>query len=99
MTFSQWLPGMSILAVSTAMLPVLSGGMTDPRIGAGVFPPWWSSRDVIAAAGAAGSIVRLGAVPFIVVVRSDGSDVTDSLRASGSLFNLDPLGIAGCITR
>ncbi|WP_324134763.1 hypothetical protein [Bosea sp. (in: a-proteobacteria)] len=97
--FSQWLPSFSLLAVSTAVLPLLSQNLSDPRIGAGVFPPWWSSHDIIAAAAAAGSIVRLGTFPFIVVVRSDGHDVADNLRASGSLFNLDPVGIAGCFTR
>ncbi|WP_146170185.1 hypothetical protein [Bosea sp. 124] len=96
---SQWLPGFSILAVSTAVLPLLSENLSDPRVGAGVFPPWWSSHDVIAAAAAAGSIVRLGSFPFIVVVRSDGSNIAANLRASGSLFNLDPVGIAGCFTR
>lgn len=96
---NQWLPSVSILAVSTAVLPLLSENFTDPRVVAGVFPPWWTSHDVIAAAAAAGSIVRLGTFPFIVVVRSDGRDVAENLRASGSLFNLDPVGIAGCFTR
>lgn len=97
--FSQWLPSVSILAVSTAVLPLLSDNLTDPRVGAGVFPPWWSSHDVIAAAAAAGSIVRLGTFPFIVVVRSNSSNVAENLSSSGSLFNLDPVGIAGCFTR
>lgn len=95
----EWLPGLSLLAISTAVLPLLSPDLRDQRSVAGVFPPWWTSRDVIAAAGTAGSIVRLGTLPFIVVVRSDSSDVAARLTASGSLFNFDPLGISGCFTR
>jgi hypothetical protein len=99
MTLRQWIPSALVLALSTAVLPFLSASSPDPRISAGVFPPWWSSGQIIAAAGAAGSIVRLGTFRFIVVVRSEGGDVAQRLRTSGSLFNLDPLGIAGCITR
>lgn len=99
MHLRQWMPSMSILAISTAVLPLLSANLSDPHVGAGVFPPWWTSRDVLAAAGAAGSIVRIGTFPFIVVVRSTDSDVAEGLKASGALFNLDPLGIAGCFTR
>lgn len=98
MSIREWLP-LSILAISTAVMPLLSADLRELRSIAGVFPPWWTSRDVVTAAGAAGSIVRLGTLPFIVVVRSDSSDVAARLKASGALFNFDPLGISGCFTR
>jgi hypothetical protein len=95
----QWIPCVSIVAVSTAVLPFLSVNLSDPTVAAGVFPPWWSAHKVISAAGTAGSIVRLGAFSFIVVVRSNDGDVAKSLRAAGSLITLNPIGLAGCFTR
>lgn len=95
----EWLPSLSLLAISTAVLPLLLPDLRDHRSVAGVFPPWWTSRDVVAAAGTAGSIVRLSTLPFIVVVQSDSTDVAARLTASGSLFNFDPLGISGCFSR
>ena len=96
MTLSSWAPAVLIGILSTAALPLVAGHSIDPRVSAGVFPPWWRAADVLAAAGEAGSFVRLGAFPFIVVVRSEDGDAAARLSASGALFNLDPLGLTGC---
>ena len=99
MALRDWLPALALATLSTLMLPLLSPRPGDQAVAAGVFPPWWASGAILAAAGEAGSIVRLGAVPFIVVVRSESGDASQRLAAAGSLFSLDPNGITGCFTR
>lgn len=88
-----------LFVASLLVLPALSQPDRDPQVVAGVFPPWWRSADIIAAAGQAGAIIRLGGLPFIIVVRSETGDAAARLAASGSLFTLNPLGFAGCLAR
>jgi len=63
--------------------------LTDPRQAAAVFPPWWSARASLGAAGKVGSIIGLGRLPFIVIVRAAEPDVTARARAVGALFVVD----------
>ena len=65
-------------------------GPRDDREAAGVFPPWWSSAQVIAAASAAGPISAASRQPFVVVVRAPTGDVAGRLRRAGALLVLDP---------
>lgn len=99
MNFRGWAPAAGLFAVSLLVLPALSQPKPDPNVVAGVFPPWWSAAQVMEAAGQAGAIIRLGGLPFIVVVRSEAGDAAARLAASGSLFTLDPLSLAGCLAR
>ncbi len=59
---------------------------------AAVFPPWWGLGRSMASAAAAGSVVRFGAFPFVVVVSAADRRV---LRARGAWLLLDPLAV-GC---
>ena len=59
-----------------------------------IFPPWWNAmRSVVAAAGV-GSVVRLGAFPFIVVVQPDRSG--ERMGRSHAWLVLDPRALGGC---
>lgn len=98
-TMRAWAPGGTLFLLSLLALPALSQPQADPRVAAGVFPPWWEPAEIVAAAGRAGAIIRQGGLPFIVVVRSDSGDAAARLNASGSLFTLNPLGLAGCLAR
>lgn len=67
---------------------------TPGRVAA-VFPPWWSSAQVVGAAGAAGDIAGVGAVPFIVILRgppekNGADDLSQRARSAGALLLLDP---------
>lgn len=55
-----------------------------------MFPPWWSSARVIAAASAAGPVSAASRQPFVVVVRAPDGDVAGRLRQAGALLVLDP---------
>ena len=84
--------------VSAAVLVATGSRAPDAREAAGVFPPWWGRSAVIAAAGQAGAIRDLGAVPFIVVVRDPGGQAARRLREAGALFTVAPAGAAICIS-
>ena len=62
-----------------------------------IFAPWIDARSAISRATAAGAmLVRSGAYPFIVIVRSGASDFTARARREGALVILDANAIAGC---
>jgi len=65
-------------------------GPRDAREAAGVFPPWWSPAQVLAAASAAGPVSAASRQPFVVVVRAPAGDVATRLRRAGALLVLDP---------
>jgi hypothetical protein len=99
--WSRLLDGALILAVATvlpalALRTVLRPG--DPLAGAAVvFAPWTSAGEAIVRATAAGgSLVRLGALPWIVVVRPDDGFYVDRAFAQGALLVLDPKTLAAC---
>jgi hypothetical protein len=58
-----------------------------------IFPPWWDATKSMLAATADGSVVRFGALPFIVVVAPDVS--AGQIRHSGAWLVLNPL-FGGC---
>ncbi|MGA7804753.1 hypothetical protein [Bradyrhizobium sp.] len=62
------------------------------------FPPWWDARHAIdAAASADAAVVRMTAVPSLLIVRPDGQDGLRRLRASGAWFAIDPQAVAACL--
>lgn len=65
---------------------------------AAVFPPWWSSAQVIGAAGSAGDIAGAGGASFIVILRGDPADLSRRARDAGALMLLDP-ALAGACAR
>ncbi|HWA64156.1 MAG TPA: hypothetical protein VG939_22500 [Caulobacteraceae bacterium] len=93
----QATPALAIAAVSSAAVLTLGGRPLDPVTAAGVFPPWWSGGRALAAAGSAGDVLGVGALPFIVVVRAPHADAR--LRAAGALFSIDARGAGACSKR
>jgi len=86
-----------LIAVATAGVLVVAGSPpVDSREAAGVFPPWWTPGEVMAAAGAAGAIRQLGGVPFIIVVHDPTGRVSERLRDAGALFAVAPSGALFC---
>ena len=99
--WSRLLDGALILAFATvfpawAMRIGLRPG--DPLAGvAVVFAPWTGAGEAIARATAAGgSLVRLGALPWIVVVNPVDALYVDRAFAEGALLVLDPKKLAAC---
>jgi hypothetical protein len=95
-----WLNAAALLIASWIAIAALS---LQVRAGAEVvavaFPPWWSTQQVFLAAGSANAaIVRMTAVPALLVVRPDDDDGLARLRKAGAWLAIDPQVIAACFT-
>jgi hypothetical protein len=97
----DWLNAAALLAASFIAIAVLS---LQPRPGTEVvavaFPPWWNAQQaVVAAASAGAAIVRMTAVPSLLVVRPEGPDGLTRLRGAGAWLAMDPQAIAACFSK
>jgi len=81
--------GFGSLAASLALT------MQPPAAGpvALIFPPWWGAAKSMLAAAGAGTIVRFGTAPFIVIIIPDPGAPG---AATGAWLSLDPLHLGGC---
>jgi hypothetical protein len=93
-----WLNATLLLIASWLVIAALS---MQVRAGAEVvavaFPPWWNTQQVFfAAASADVTIVRLTALPGLLVVRpGDGNGLT-RLHKAGAWLIIDPQAIDAC---
>jgi len=86
----------SWIAIAALSLQVRPGA----EVVAVVFPPWWSGQQVFAAAASANAaIIRITAIPSLLVVRPDDHDGLTRLRGAGAWLTMDPQAIAACLTR
>jgi hypothetical protein len=86
----------SFVAVTTLSLQVRPG----TEIVAVAFPPWWSTEQAFeAAASADAAIVRVTALPSLLVVRPDRHDGLARLRKAGVWLAMDPQAIAACVSQ
>lgn len=86
----------SFIAIAALSLQVRPGS----EVVAVAFPPWWSSQEVLlAAASANAAIVRMTALPALLVVRPDDHDGLARLRKAGAWLAMDPQAIAACFTK
>jgi len=93
-----WLNAAALLIASFTAIAVLSFRLhPDAEVVAVAFPPWWTSeRAILAAASADAELVRITALPSLLVVRLDRPDELTRLREAGAWFALDPKAIAAC---
>ena len=84
----------SFLAITALSLQVRAGA----EIVAILFPPWWSSQQAfLAAASAEAAVVRMTAVPSLLIVRPNERDGLTRLHRAGAWLALDPQAIAACL--
>ena len=95
-----WLNAAVLLVASFIAIAALSlQARPGAEIVAVAFPPWWSAREVfVATASANAAIVRMTAIPAILVVRPDGRDGLTRLHEAGAWFAVDPQAIAACFS-
>jgi hypothetical protein len=99
--WSAWLGAAALLVVSWIAIAALS---LQIRPGAEViavaFPPWWSTQQIFhAAASANAAIVRMTAIPAILVVRPNDRNGLPRLREAGVWLAIDPRAVAACLTQ
>jgi hypothetical protein len=98
---SRWLAWLSATALLLASFVAIAALSLQIRPGAEVvavmFPPWWNSRQaLLAAASADAAIVRMTALPAMLVVRPDAHQGLARLRHAGVWLAIDPQAIAAC---
>jgi hypothetical protein len=87
--FSSW------IAIAALSLQI----RTDTEVVAVAFPPWWSTQQAFqAAASANAKIVRVTALPAVLVVRPDNQAGLSRLREAGVWLAVNPGAIAACLT-
>jgi len=86
----------SFVAVATMSLQVRPGA----DIVAVAFPPWWSTEQAFSAAASAdAAIIRMTAIPSLLVVRPDQHDGLARLHNAGVWLAIDPQAIAACFSK
>lgn len=96
-----WLNAAALLVASWVAIAALSLQVRPgAEIVAVAFPPWWDASEVfIAAASANAAIVRMTAIPSLLVVRPDNQDGLARLRQAGAWLTIDPQVIAACFAK
>lgn len=87
------------LAICAVLLPaaLATAAPRTPFAVAAVFPPWWSSSRIEAAADALGQVRGRGATDNIVIIYG-GGDLVGKARRGGALWLLDPEAAGVCRT-
>jgi hypothetical protein len=96
-----WLSAAGLLIASWIAITALSLQVrADAQVVAVAFPPWWNAQQaLLAAASANAAIVRMTAVPALLVVRPDDNDGLAQLRQAGAWLTMDPQAIAACFRK
>jgi hypothetical protein len=103
-TTSRWPAWVSATGLLIASFVGIAALSLQARPGAEVvavaFPPWWDAQQIFtAAASANAAIVRITAIPSILVVQPHRGDGLARLHKSGVWLAIDPQAIAACFTK
>jgi hypothetical protein len=80
---------------SLGPVAMIAARPADPGMVAAVFPPWWSTARILAAAATAGRLTAVGRWSSVVVVRGD-EYAAARLKSAGALLLIDPRAAIGC---
>jgi hypothetical protein len=85
----------SWIAIAAMSLQIPPGA----EVVAVAFPPWWSTQQIfLAVASANAAIIRMTAIPSILVVRPGDRDGMTRLHDVGVWLAVDPQAIAACFS-
>jgi hypothetical protein len=95
-----WLNAVLLLIASFIGIAALSfQARPGTEVVAVAFPVWWDSEQAFSAAASANAaIVRVTAVPSLLVVRPDGAEGLSRLHEAGAWFAIDPQAVAACFS-
>jgi hypothetical protein len=95
-----WLHAAALLVASFIAIAALSFQIRPgTEVVAVAFPPWWSAQQAFqATASANAAIVRMTAIPSVLVVRPDDRAGLARLREAGAWLAVDPRAIAACFS-
>lgn len=97
---AAWLKAGTLLAAGAVGIAALASQVRPgAEAVAVIFPPWWDARQAIVATAAAGaSVIRIGAIPAIMIVQPAHDDGLARLRSAGAWLALDPRAVAACFS-
>src|SRR5262245_48498585 len=97
----DWLGAAGLLAASWLAVAALTVQVrTGTDVVAVAFPPWWDTNQTIRAAASAGAaIVRMTALPSLLIVKPDEDKGLARLHSAGAWFAMDPQAIAACFSK
>ncbi|WP_158811336.1 hypothetical protein [Beijerinckia sp. L45] len=81
-----------VLSLAIALVALVP----NSNVIAAMFPPWWDAATIFEAAAAAGDPVRVGRLPWVVIVRGDPAQLAKRLHAAGAFLVMDSRFFAGC---
>jgi hypothetical protein len=95
----HWLCPVALLLVSWVWIAALTFRLgPGDTVVAAIFPPWWSTDRVFAAAASAeASIVRVGGFGSMLIVQPAAMNGPDRLYRAGAWLLLNPTGIGACL--
>jgi hypothetical protein len=95
-----WLNAVLLLLASFIGIAALTfQARPDAEVVAVAFPVWWDAQQSFSAAASANAaIVRVTAVPSLLVVRPDRVEGLSRLHEAGAWLAIDPQAIAACFT-
>jgi hypothetical protein len=95
-----WLRAAALLIASFVAIAALSlQAAPGSSVVAVAFPPWWGApAAMLAAASADAAIVRLTAIPSMLIVRPSVKDGLARLRTAGAWLVMDPQALAACVS-
>jgi hypothetical protein len=96
---TAWLGAAALLFSSWIAIAAFSFQVrNDAEVVAVAFPLWWSTQQAFqAAASANAKIVRVTAIPAVLVVRPDEQAGLTRLREAGVWLAMDPRAVAACL--
>jgi hypothetical protein len=62
-----------------------------------LFPPWWTQARSYAAAAAVGPVVRLGGLPFVMIVSPMDDRHRAEMHVAGAWWLMNPIVFTGCL--
>jgi hypothetical protein len=97
---TRWPAWLNAAVLLIAIAPLSLQVRPGAEVVAVAFPPWWSAQQVFAAAASANAaIIRMTAIPSLLVVRPDDHDGLTRLRGAGVWLTMDPQAIVACLTK
>ena len=97
---NAWVPSVGLMIIGLFVTVALAAAPGNDARLAAVFPPWWSSEDVFAAAARAGRPISAGGLGFIILVGAadDASQpaLSERLKAQGALVLIDGSAFRPC---
>lgn len=85
---ADWGPAAGLALAAACVAAAIQYQPAQADFATAVFPPWWTSRQAVGAAGSVGDILSVGGFARAVAIRSDIPDLAGRARRAGAILVL-----------